>query len=306
MSSSFPITDSEPPRLTPAVQWLIAINVAIYFLQLTVIGSANMELALGFSSDRLSTAWWTVGTYMFVHGGFWHLALNMYTLYLFGPRVEHEWNGNEFTRYYLLCGLGGWFFHLLFVQHALLVGASAAVLGVALAYAMRWPNDEVYLFGVFPLKVKWMVALFAGCNMIAGIMGGDQGSGIAYMAHVGGLAAGWIYLRSSSAPGIDKLRQRVSQTPDVPDEAPRAIPRSLPRHQREKMNEIDEVISRSNAATTRRPALAPPPPGRGAREGDEATTLDHLLDKISQDGIDSLTSEERRLLEEKSKELRKD
>ncbi len=299
---SFPITDeAEAPRLTRAVQWVIAINVAIFFLQLTVVGSNNMQLALGFDAQHVSTSWWTVVTYMFVHGGFWHLALNMYTLFLFGPRVEHAWSPGEFTRYYVLCGLGGWFFHLLFSRDALLIGASAAVLGVMLAYAMRWPNDEVYLFGVVPLKVKWLVAMLVAVNLISGIAGGggDQGSGVAYLAHIGGLATGWIYLRSSSSAGIDRLRQRISQVPDVPDETPRAIPRSLPRT-REKGNEIDDIISRSNAATARRPLGAPPQ--HSVRR--DISELNLVLDKISQEGLESLTSDERRLLEEMSKELR--
>ncbi|MFN8570457.1 MAG: rhomboid family intramembrane serine protease [Gemmatimonadaceae bacterium] len=293
--------DTEAPRLTKAVQWLIAINVAIYFLQLTVVGSSNMQLALGFEARHLSTAWWTVLSYMFVHGGFWHLALNMYTLYLFGPRVEHLWSPGEFTRYYIACGLGGWFFQLLFARDALLIGASAAVLGVMLAYAMRWPNDEVYLFGVVPIKVKWLVAILATFNLISGIAAGDQGGGVAYLAHVGGLAAGWVYLRSSSAAGFDRLRQRISQVPDVPDETPRAIPRSLPRT-REKGNEVDDVISRSQAATARRPASVQQATVPAARR--EKADLDVLLDKISQTGIDSLTTDERRQLEERSKELR--
>src|SRR6185436_18234514 len=114
-----PIDDPESPRLTRAVQWLIAINVAIYFLQITIVGADNMQSALGFSSRNLSSAWWTVLTYMFVHGGFWHLALNMYTLWVFGPKLEQAWSPGEFFRYYILCGLGGWFFHLLFARDGL-------------------------------------------------------------------------------------------------------------------------------------------------------------------------------------------
>src|SRR5262245_6957114 len=98
----------ENHRLTRAVRWLIAVNAAIYFLQLTIIRPDSMQLALGFSARDLSSRWWTVGTYMFVHGGFWHVALNMYTLWLFGPRLERAWSPGEFTRYYVLCGLGGW------------------------------------------------------------------------------------------------------------------------------------------------------------------------------------------------------
>ena len=292
--------DAEYPRVTPAVQWLIAINVAIYFLQLTVVGADNMQLALGFQVRDLGHSWWTIVTYMFAHGGFWHLALNMYTLWLFGPRVEHAWSAGEFSRYYILCGLGGWFAHLLFARNSLLIGASAAVLGVTLAYAMRWPDDEVYLFGVVPLKVKWMVAMLIVANLVGGMTAGEQASGIAYLAHLGGLAAGWLYLRTSSATSIDRLRQRVSQIPEVPDETPRAIPRSLPRS-REKVQEIDDIVAKSKAAVARRPVVAPVITKPAPKRTDE---LDLVLDKISEQGLDSLTLDERRILEEMSKKLK--
>lgn len=303
MADSY-VDETERPRLTKAVQWLIAINVAIHFLQLTVFGAQNMLPALGFESRDLSGSWWTIGTYMFVHGGFWHLGLNVYMLWLFGPRVERAWSAGEFTRFYILCGLGGWFFHLLFARDALLVGSSAAVLGVTLAFATRWPQGEIHLFGLMPLKVKWLVVLLVGANLIAGMR--ESGSGVAYLAHLGGLVAAWLYLRTSSASaggGLDKLKQRVSPKPDTPDEPPRAIPRSMPRA-REKGNEIDEIIARSSAAVARRPA--PRAPRAEPKEEQRMSELDLVLDKISEQGIESLTLDERRLLEERSRELRRE
>ncbi|MGH7713881.1 MAG: rhomboid family intramembrane serine protease [Gemmatimonadaceae bacterium] len=302
---AFPPTDDlEAPRITPAVQWLIAINVAVFFLQLTLLGSTTVQQALGFSSRALATSWWTVVTYMFVHGGFLHLALNMYTLYLFGPRVERAWSAGEFTRYYVLCGLGGWLFHLLFARDALLIGASAAVLGVMLAYAMRWPNDEVYLFGVMPVKVKWLVGIMAVANVVAGIQGASDQTGVAYLAHVGGLAAGWLYLRTSSASsGIDKIRNHVAQAPDYPDEMPRAVPKSAPRA-KEKAEDIDDVIARSKVVASERRAA----PAREAPAQSPPTrtmsSLDAVLDKISRQGIESLTKEELEVLEAASRKLR--
>jgi hypothetical protein len=243
---------------------------------------------------------------MFVHGGFLHIALNMYTLYLFGPRVERAWSAGEFTRYYILCGLGGWLFHLLFARDSLLIGASAAVFGVMLAYAMRWPNDEVYLFGVMPVKVKWLVAIMAVANVVAGIQGAGDQTGVAYLAHVGGLAAGWLYLRTSSATsGIDRIRNHVAQAPDYPDEMPRAVPKSAPRA-KEKSEDIDDVIARSKVAASERrvspareaQASTPPPAAR------TPSTLDAVLDKISRQGIESLTRDELEVLEAASRKLR--
>jgi membrane associated rhomboid family serine protease len=297
--------DTDYPRLTPAVQWLIAINGAIYFLQMTLVSAPDMQLALGFRSRDLGSSWWTIFTYMFVHGGFWHLALNMYTLFLFGPRVEHAWSAGEFTRFYVLCGLGGWLAHLLFGRDSILVGASAAVLGVMLAFAMRWPDDEVYIFGVLPLKVKWLVAALAALNLVSGIAAGASSGpdgGVAYLAHLGGLVAGWLYLRTSSSSGIDRVRQRVSQIPDLPDEPPRPIPRSMPRASREKVQEVDDIVAKSKAAVARRAVMTEPAEPRVAKRSTEQ--LDHVLDKILERGLESLTPEEHRLLEAESRRLK--
>lgn len=296
-----PADELEPPRLTPAVQALIAINVAIYFLQLTVVQAADVQRALGFEMRDLGRSWWTIGTYMFVHGGFWHLALNLYTLFLFGPRVERAWSAGEFTRYYVLCGLGGWLAHLMFVREGLLIGASAAVFGVMLAYAVRWPDVEVYLFGVLPLKVKWLVAILVATNLVQGLSPG-AGDGTAYLAHLGGLVTGWVYLKATHTFASDGLKASVAAAPDVSDDLPRAVPRSLPRV-REKLQEIDEIIARSKTAVAKRVAAVPPAP-KPLVSPTVRAELDHVLDKISRDGLDSLSVDERRLLEEMSKRLR--
>lgn len=292
--------ESQEPRFTPAVQWLIAINVAIYFLQLTVLSPADVQLALGFQTRNLGHQWWTIGTYLFVHGGFWHLALNMYTLWLFGPRVEWRWGTKEFLRFYLFCGLGGWFAHLAFVPgDTLLIGASAAVFGVMLAYATLWPDEQVFVFGVVPMTVRWLVVLVGGLNLIGGISAADGKSGVAYLAHLGGLGAGWLYLRATATMNLGRLRQGVSPVPDEPDDGPpRAVPKALPRSR--TRDNIDEVVAHSNAMVakrrvTRRVARAP----QGT-----PTALDLVLDKISAHGIESLTTDERKLLDEASRRLR--
>jgi membrane associated rhomboid family serine protease len=301
MSSPYS-SELESPRLTRAVLWLIALNVAIYFLQITV--QEDLPARLGFkTSDFAERSWWTLVTYMFVHAGLWHLALNMYMLWAFGPRVERSWSTAGFTWYYLWCGLGGVLFHFMLASSGgLLIGASAAVFGVLLAYAVRWPNDEVYLFGVVPMKMKWLVPMYVAIDLVSGMSRTAFSSGgIAHFAHIGGVVFGGLYLLRPTAPSVDRLRQRVSQAPDVSDDPPRAVPRSLPRP-RERGSEADEAVEKSKAVNvTTRPA--PPRPAPAATVPRTAE-LDLVLDKISQHGLESLTREERTLLEEMSKRLR--
>jgi len=295
------------PRLTPAVQWLIAINVAIYFLQLTLVRQSDMVAALAFKSPGdLTQRPWTIVTYMFVHAGFLHLAFNMWMLWLFGPRLEQAWGQRSFSFYYLLCGLGGWLADLLIVHNGTpLLGATAAIFGVMLAYAMRWPDDELRVFPLVfvAMKVRWFVVLLAAWSLIIGVMTLEPAEGTAYMAHLGGFAIGWLYLRAASVSSLDRLRQRMSQIPDVPDEPPRAIPRTHTRS-RERTTEIDEIVARSNAMASKRQSTTLSLSAKDGKQRIEQLNL--VLDKISERGLASLSGDERRLLEEMSKQLRSD
>lgn len=297
-----PSPEAPASRLTSAVQWLIAINLVVYFVQLTILKPGDVQLALGFQTKDLGHQWWTIGTYMFVDGGFWALALNMYALWLFGPRLERKWGGREFVRFYLFCGLGGWFAHLAFVPgDSLLLGASAAVFGVMLAYASLWSEEPLFVFGVIPTTVRWLVIFVGVLNIVGGITTTGAQGGIAYLAHAGGIAAGWLYLRMTAAVNLEQVRQSVSPVPDEPEDVPpRAVPRTLPRSRARERENIDDVVARSNAAVTRQTASP-----RAVRETRaELTTLDQLLDKISAHGLESLTAEERDLLVEESKRRR--
>jgi membrane associated rhomboid family serine protease len=304
--SYVPPDEPAPFRLTPAVTWLIALNVAIYFVQLTL--QQDLPQTLGFSPEDLDASrLWTAGTYMFVHAGFWHLALNMYSLWMFGPRLERAWSSGTFARYYLWCGLGGLVAHALLIRTGLLVGASGAIFGLLYAYGRRWPDDEVLFFGVVPMKVKHMVWGMIGLNVALGALSMvGSGDRVAYLAHLGGAAFGMLWFLRPSAPSVERVRQRVAAAPDVGDEPPRAVPKSFPRP-RERGSESDEVVEKSKALTAKpqpvRP-VAPVRPAAVAATATRAAALDLVLDKISEQGMASLTADERRLLEETSRKLR--
>jgi membrane associated rhomboid family serine protease len=305
MSFSSAETHEERPGLTPAVQWLIGLNVLIYFLQVTLVGQTDMERWLGFKfHDLAAGSIWTVFTYMFVHAGFWHIAGNMLFLWVFGPRVERAWGSGAFVRYYLICGLGGCLAQSLLNRDSILVGASAAIYGVMLAYAVRWPDDEFLLWFVVPVKAKWLVAACILIDLVLGVSSfGGGAPGVAHFAHLGGLITGWLYLHTPPSNALERFRQRVAGAPDLPEEPPRPIPRGLPRG-REPRREVDEIVAKSKAAVAKRPAAVQAPRNQPrTRRGEE---INALLDKISQFGLDSLTKDERRMLEDASKRLRED
>ncbi|BAH40936.1 MAG TPA: rhomboid family intramembrane serine protease [Gemmatimonas aurantiaca] len=294
----------ESTRSPNAIYWLIGLCVGVYFVQATLVGDANMARWFGYSAgDLASRSLWTVGTYMFVHGGLMHLLLNMWTLWLFGPRVERAWGSSTFTWYYLWCGLGGWAFHYLFQgSGGTLVGASAAILGVAVAYASRWPDDEVMFFGVVPMKVRWLVVFMALINITMAVVDAGSLGGTAYAAHIGGMVAGWIYLRAPRAGSLDRFRRGIAPAPDYGDEPPRAVPKSS---NRPREREIDDIVAQSKAAVARVRPTAPARPAPAATAAPSSqTAFDAVLDKIAAEGIDSLTSDERSLLDEWSRKLR--
>jgi membrane associated rhomboid family serine protease len=291
----------ESPRMTRAVQWLLALNIGVYFLQLTLFAPDSIYSALALDPSRFPGAWWTAVTYMFVHAWLAHLAFNMFTLWMFGPRLEQVWGTRSFVQFYLWCGVGGAVAHLIFAQHSAVIGASGAISGVLVAYALRWPDEEVFLFGVIPMKSRWLIAAMIGMNIIFAL---SPGSGIDWTAHLGGMAFGWIFLKLSSLGGLTRVKGWVSAAPEESEDMPRAVPRNRSPI-RDQARGVDEVVARSNAVVLRESKpLQHMPKQESPKE--YAARVNRVLDKISQQGIDSLSKDERRLLEEMSRKLRRE
>jgi membrane associated rhomboid family serine protease len=298
--------------MTRSVQALLALNVAMLFLQWAVVSDADAFAVLGFQAGSLSRTLWSAITYMFVHYGALHLALNMYALIAFGPRLESAMGTRAFTLYYLWCGLGGAVAHMLFVRTGLLIGATAGVLGVMFAYWQQWPDEEVALFGVIPMRPWTMIVLLGAAIMTLGVIsaGAPVAGGVrmAYAAHIGGIAFAWLYMRTPPAASIERLRQRISPAPDYPqDETPRAIPRTLPRA-RTQRDDVDEIVAKSKAVAAQqqqqRPVTRAVATPATAVRAEGAAELDRVLDKISLEGLESLTPAERAVLDETARRLR--
>ena len=291
---------------------MLAINIATCFLLWNFVSDADAFAVLGFQAGSLQRTLWSALTYMFVHYSAWHLALNMYVLLAFGPRLETAMGTRAFTLFYLWCGLGGAVAYMLFVRNGLLVGSSAGVLGILFAYWYQWPDEEISLLGVVRMRPWTVLVLLGGVTLGLGAIGAGAevagGVRIAYLAHVGGIAFAWLYMRTPPAASIERFRQRISPAPDYSqDETPRAIPRTLPRSRSgTQRDDVDEVVAKSKAVAAQQPRPMPrviATPTVRPRE-ERVAELDRVLDKISLEGLESLTPSERALLDEMAKRLR--
>ena len=184
-----------------ATKNLIIINVLVF-----VATMINQELivekfALFYPLSHYFRPWQPV-TYMFVHGGFWHIFFNMYSLWLFGSVVENTIGEKKYLFLYFVCGLGAAGLHLL-VQHLMggsnvpCVGASGAIYGLMMAFAMLYPEQRLMLlFPPVSLSAKWMVVIFAAIELLTGYMsaGGSFSDGVAHFAHLGGMLISFLLI----------------------------------------------------------------------------------------------------------------
>lgn len=192
-------------NLTPAVKNLIIIN-AILLVATYFVGDAMYEKLALFAFGSPFFKPWQIITHMFMHGGFWHFFFNMYTLAMFGTVLENLWGSKKFLIFYFVTGIGAALCHNfvmdLQIAHgasALMgvptVGASGAIYGVLLGFAMVYPQAELRLlfFPFVPLKAKWLAVIFAVLELIMGISA--NGDGIAHFAHLGGMLFAWLLIK---------------------------------------------------------------------------------------------------------------
>ncbi|MEX2180640.1 MAG: rhomboid family intramembrane serine protease [Gemmatimonadaceae bacterium] len=301
-----PRPEGPPPLVTPAVLWIVAALGAVHFVQWTLVQPADVQAWFSFRRGDLDVGrWWAVATYSLAHPSLSLVALNVYALALFGPRLERFWGTRRFVGFAALAALGGWIAHLFVGGTAPLLGASAVAFGVMGAHALRWGGEERALTGGFTARSRWIVAFVGAVVLLTGIQE-PVGGGTAFLAHLGGLGAAWAFARAASVLFVERFRDGVSAMPDDPpdDQPPRAVPKTLPRS-RAQRESIDDVVARSNEAGAQRtaPTRRRQNPDRPPKV-DEPPTIDEILDKISAAGLDGLTPDERRVLDDHSRRLR--
>ena len=182
---------------------IIAINILL-FVATIYSGDTMYEYLALFNYKSNYFHGWQIITHMFMHGSFTHLLFNMFGLYMFGSRLEQMWGAKRYINFYLVTGLGAALLHTLVQDYEITqslvsvnqptVGASGALFGILVAFAMYWPNTELFLMFIpVPIKAKWAVIGYAAFELFAGISGFQ--AGVAHFAHLGGALFGFILVQ---------------------------------------------------------------------------------------------------------------
>jgi membrane associated rhomboid family serine protease len=287
----------------PVIKMLMLTNAAVFVL-VGFFGSFSLDglpleailsQYLGLMPFGYGFYPWQLVTYQFMHANIWHLLYNMvFGLWMFGMEIEHVWGSKKFLTFYLTCGVAAGLSQLvlspildpgsLYIVHRATgeilggiptVGASGAVYGVLIAFAMLFPDRYIFLYFLFPIKAKYFVA---GLILLGVFAVGDR-SAVAHLAHLGGALAGYLYIlydrRQIPLHGVlDRFRWWLNA-------------RSVER---------GEKSARANVFDIR----------EGKEKQQEPTPqqqIDAILDKISRGGYQSLTEEEKKILFDASKKL---
>ena len=185
--------------VTRTVKALIILNVAVFALQVVSHWFVGyfLEEYFGLVPMRVTheLMLWQFVTYMFLHGGFFHIFFNMLTLYMFGNDLERLWGTRRFLNYYFITGIGAGICSWLVAvnSNVSVIGASGAIYGLLLAYGLTYPNRIVYLNFLLPVKVKWLVLIMGAIAFVSSVGGGEPG--VANIAHLGGMAVGYLFLK---------------------------------------------------------------------------------------------------------------
>jgi len=275
----------------PVIKALLLSNIVIYllasFFALFYIHGQPLVVYIDliFALFPLGNGFhfWQLLTYMFMHAGLMHLLFNMFALWMFGMELENTWGSRKFLLYYLMCGLGAGLSNLLiaplFTTAGPTVGASGAIYGVLIAFGMMFPDRPIFIYFLLPIRARYFVLLYILLEMYSGINGTSDG--IAHFAHLGGAAVGFIYLLLE--------RKGFSLYRILPQKKLRYVSggKEYEYPPSDRWNVSD--ASYFDVHDTHQSGVQ--------------KQVDEILDKISKDGYQSLTDEEKKILFEASKKL---
>jgi membrane associated rhomboid family serine protease len=202
-----------PGRISPAVKYLIAANVAVFLLQFFF---APVTDYLGLRPVFVvRNFWiWQLATYMFLHGGVFHIVFNMLALWMFGTELEYRWGTRYFVKFYAVTGIGAGVLTVLFsllpfaaasqLYVSNVIGASGAIFGLLIAYAIYYPHQQI-LYIIFPIPVRVFVAIVGGIALLTSF--GDSG-GVASVTHLAGLGLGYAMLKGARVHPLAEIKYR--------------------------------------------------------------------------------------------------
>jgi len=278
----------------PTIKMLLMVNLGLFIIQFfassfTLNGiSIHNYIIRYFALIPLGYGFkiWQLITYMFLHGDFTHIFFNMFALWMFGAEIENYLGSRKFISFYFTCGIGAAIANLLlsplFYTPAPTLGASGAVYGVLLAFAVLCPDRHIYLYFLLPIKVKYFVA----CYILLEIFAVGSNDFVAHLAHLGGALTGYIFIL------VEQKRFPFQKTFDTyytktENNAPPTYHQNIQEATYYDISTGKEIKSND----------------RGSQPNINQEIVDKILDKISHGGYQSLTSEEKKILFEASKHL---
>lgn len=252
------------PSLTPGIMYLLVANASVFMLQLAMpaAGLARIFGLVPYDITHCLTLWQPL-TYMFLHGGFFHILFNMLTLWMFGSDLERQWGTREFLKFYFICGIGAGVITFMLTLNSSVptIGASGAIFGVLVAFAVLYPNRIIYIWFLFPVKVKYLVMAMIALGVFAAWS--QTHSGIAHFTHLGGAAIGYLYLKQDWR--FSFLARPFKQW---------------------RFNRRVKAAAKENRRTT-----------------ELMDEVDRVLDRINEVGLENLSEREKQVLENASKQL---
>ncbi len=305
-------------RLTKIVKSLLIINAVVFFLEM-LFGGITIEM-MTFKTwmlkwfalmpiDGLPVGYgtsfdfhiWQLITYQFLHGDFWHIFINMFMLWMFGRELEEFWGSKKFLIFYLICGMGAAFLHLIMSSSlghiAPAVGASGSIYGLFFGFIMLNPERRLIIFPIFiPIKAKWIGIGMVVISVIGGLSSSD---GIAHFAHLGGGLMGLLLVKLLPS----KFSLQKDEHTYIPPNKENIVGNIFNKKEKTKPYSItwEEPKSSNTNYSAPHSYNLKEIYVDGRRISQEM--LDAIIDKISASGYASLTEQEKYILTEVSKQI---
>jgi len=284
----------------PVIKNLLIINGVVFFLQLIMQGLTFQGVPGVYYLDHwfalnplgYNFQVWQLITYQFMHGSFMHILFNMFALWMFGIEIENMWGSQKFLIFYLMCGVAAGITQLIFPplfneQLAPTIGASGAIFGVLIAFAMVFPNRYIFLYFFIPVKAKYLIIGYILLELYAV----PQGGSVAHLAHLGGALAGFIYIMvdKKTTFSLGNIFRSSSNKPKSPYNPFGGIKDAL-KHKEKDVQEARFYEIKDE--------------DKSVKDEISQEEIDRILDKISQSGYQNLSEKEKKILFEASKKMK--